>query len=150
MAQAYFTYFVTSTPFADALCVGETVFVPVVSRARVSTPDKGLQPTDYDEEVTPRRLPSTSAQKRECHARVAPAARGLGISASRISFSTTPLRVSPQRVAISARRAMASGDREKWTRGRLRSVAIVGLRLGPYIVAVGVVPPMPAAALAVA
>ena len=64
-----------------------------------------------------------SAQKRECHVRVAPAVRGLGISASRINFSTTPLRVSPQRVAISARRAMASGERDRWTRGRLRVTA---------------------------
>ena len=63
----------------------------------------------------------------------------LGISASRtISFSTTPLRVSPQRrcdlrQALRWRPGIGRGGRG----GAYAAFAIVGLRLGPYIVAVG-------------
>ena len=49
-----------------------------------------------------------------------PAVFGRGISASRTSLSTMPLRVSPHRVAISSRRLRASSERVSCTTGRLR------------------------------
>jgi hypothetical protein len=51
------------------------------------------------------------ARKDTSHTLGFPAVFGRGISASRTSRSTMPLRVSPQRVAISSRRCRASFER---------------------------------------